>query len=1206
MKTFFLAGIIICLTVDLQGQMSNVKSPLGSWTVNAFEQKVFIENKGQFEEKNISGLAPVRFGIQNLGSQIYFSSNGLIFRYDVLKNPDAKELDGENEIEEKKNTVTETCIVQMEWVGANSNVEIIAEEKTSDYYTFSDSRISGNTITANAYRKITYKNLYPGIDAEYFFTSKEGMKYNLILNPGADASIVKMKYSGQISIRKNQEGDIILQTCTGDVIDHHPVLVTNANQNLPCDFHITNNTVSFIPGKYNRAEKNVIDPWVISPVFTSQNKAFDIGKDAAGNIYLFGGGGGGTQWKVKKFTSAGTLLWTYTVPFSAWYGDFAVDKVGNTYIVEGCCANYSIKLNTAGAVVYTNILSGTRELWRLSFNCDTTRLFLGMGYFNTFGSFLAEIDMSNGNFISSSSNQGAFLGGEIRSLQVGRNNNLYVMAQAPNGTSKVAAYNSAYTNLFNTVCGYSLAYNGPTYANGSNPTSGQNGIAVSTTNIYSSDGATLKRFNINTGAFINQIAIPGGIVEGNSGVFLDHCSNVYAGSSNGVYKFDSLLAPVANAATPGAVYDICSGSGGEVLACGNGFLSSLALSVSVFQITSQTQLDPACNACNGTATVNTSCGFAPITYLWSNGQTSQTDTSLCPGNYSVIISDGACHQLTAYFTLVVNANNFTVTITSTNAGCGGPGSATANPNGGNGPFTYLWSNTQTTQTVTGLAVGNYTVTVTDAQGCTSSAQTTIAYTGLPPVVSVSPDTTICFGQSATLTASGATAYLWSPAAGLNTTTGSSVIATPTNTTIYFVIGTDTNGCADTAQVTVTINPIPVVTVSPDTAICEGQSTTLTAGGANTYSWNPATGLSSTTGASVTATPAATTTYIVTGDVLGCTATAQVTVTINPIPNVTVSPDVSICIGQSTTLTAGGANTYSWSPATSLNTATGSSVTANPNSTITYTVTGDALGCTATAMVTVTVINLPIVSVDSAIICEGQSALLNASGANTYSWNPSSSLSSSAGAIVNAFPNTTTIYTVTGNISGCTATAQTTVTVYPKPTAAFSFTPQTAIPGTPIVFTDLSFSNIISWNWNFGDGSAPSNVQNPVYTYNHSGFYTIQLIVSNNNSCLDSAAYNIIIKDEEIEVWIPNAFTPNGDNINELFTASGIGIVKFEMTIFDRWGMEIFHTADLADGWNGKFQNNKTDCLMDVYVYLVKAWDSRNVLHRYVGRVSLVR
>lgn len=233
-------------------------------------------------------------------------------------------------------------------------------------------------------------------------------------------------------------------------------------------------------------------------------------------------------------------------------------------------------------------------------------------------------------------------------------------------------------------------------------------------------------------------------------------------------------------------------------------------------------------------------------------------------------------------------------------------------------------------------------------------------------VSAGIDKLVCLGNSTTLTASvsgsiGSVSYSWSPSTGLNSTNILQPIATPTVTTTYKLTVTETAFLHRhrSDSVIVIVHQLPTVTASSNTAICLGSSTTLTASGANTYAWSPSTGLSSATGTSVTASPNSTTTYIITGtDTSGCIDTATAMVIISSLPTVSVSPSnttSSIC-SAGVTLTASGANTYSWSPATGLSSTTGTTVTASPTSTTTYTVTGtSSSGCvdTATALITVT-------------------------------------------------------------------------------------------------------------------------------------------------------------------------------------------------------------------------------------------------------------
>lgn len=228
-----------------------------------------------------------------------------------------------------------------------------------------------------------------------------------------------------------------------------------------------------------------------------------------------------------------------------------------------------------------------------------------------------------------------------------------------------------------------------------------------------------------------------------------------------------------------------------------------------------------------------------------------------------------------------------------------------------------------------------------------------------------------------------------------------------------------------------------INTSGGQSMCTGQQANLMATGATNYTWSPSTGLNQTTGASVIATPASTTTYTVIGNGQGpgCIDTNTVTVTITSTATINVSGNKTVCNNVPVSLTATGGATYAWAPAAGLSATSGANVTANPTNSTTYTVTGTtANGCTGTTTVVVTKGNNPNINLtNNTAVCKGTSVTLSASGAATYSWSPSSGLSSITGASVIANLENTTTYTVTGtNAAGCTATKSVTITINPLP------------------------------------------------------------------------------------------------------------------------------------------------------------------------------
>jgi gliding motility-associated-like protein len=145
--------------------------------------------------------------------------------------------------------------------------------------------------------------------------------------------------------------------------------------------------------------------------------------------------------------------------------------------------------------------------------------------------------------------------------------------------------------------------------------------------------------------------------------------------------------------------------------------------------------------------------------------------------------------------------------------------------------------------------------------------------------------------------------------------------------------------------------------------------------------------------------------------------------------------------------------------------------------------------------------------------------------------------------------------------------------------------------------------VISWFWDFGDGGI-STEQNPIHAFADTGWYQVMLVVTNEYGCTDT-----IIKPfysyPPFAIYIPNAFTPNLDGINDVFTAAGQGFTSIEMSIFDRWGREIFRTNDTKRGWTGYDENNRKYPI-GVYVYRIDALTPPGFKYRYIGRVTLIR
>src|SRR5690554_3182881 len=491
--------------------------------------------------------------------------------------------------------------------------------------------------------------------------------------------------------------------------------------------------------------------------------------------------------------------------------------------------------------------------------------------------------------------------------------------------------------------------------------------------------------------------------------------------------------------------------------------------------------------CYGESTTLTATGsgFGDVEYLWNTGDTTSEIivSPLITTTYEVLVTDANGCQNTAEVTVTVHP------LPLADAGedvaiCIGE-STTLLASGG---VEYLWNTGDTTSeiTVSPLVTTTYEVLVTDANGCENTAEVTVTVHPLP-LADAGEDVAICIGESTTLLASGGVEYLWSTG-----DTTSEITVSPLTTTTYEVLVTDANGCQNTAEVTVTVHPLPLADAGEDVAICIGESTTLSASGGVEYLWN-----TGDTTSEITVSPLVTTTYeVLVTDANGCENTAEVTVTVHPLPLADAGEDVAICIGESTTLLASGGVEYLWNTGD-----TTSEITVSPLVTTTYEVlVTDANGCQNTATVTVTVHPLPLADAgEDVAICIGESTTLSASGGVEYLWSTGDTTSE-----ITVSPLTTTTYEVlVTDANGCENTATVTVTVHPLPLAdagedvAICIGENITLTATGSGFGDVEYL------WNTGDITSEIIVSPLVTT-------TYEVLVTDANGCQNTAEVTVTV------------------------------------------------------------------------------------------------
>jgi gliding motility-associated-like protein len=1048
------------------------------------------------------------------------------------------------------------------------------------------------------------------------------------------------------------------------LLDHAPNAFTSSSKtNIPVGYSIMNNKVEFKFSDKNISspEGIVIDPWITNTSFSSVNRAYDIQEDSLGNVYVIGNV---SNWEVQKFDSNGTLLWTY-VTYATLMGDIAVDNPGNVYIVGGYSTGKRQKLNTAGVQLWS--FSGLSEEWRLSFNYSKTILSEG-GYFNgSPGDNLCQLNINTGA-ISNLMVYGAETrglatdcNGDIYSLHVTFG---YTGLAASNLLRKT---NANFTPAGSVGTGFLLSEAQPAGTGyGLNPAYAAdiyqvlNAIVVNGPYVFIYDGATLKSINKNTLTILNSVSVPNGIVTMCGGVAADLCGNIYVGSTTGIEKFDSSLTHIATIPTPGAVYDLILGFDGGLLACGAGFVGSFSsgcIPPSAL-ISTATSTNKSCKG--GTATAIVSGGTAPYSYLWlPGGQTTSTAANLSPGTYTYTVTDPFCHSfqdtITVFQTPLLTLGPGLINVISpgviNNESCPNSfdGSAIVTASGGKAPYSYFWNTTpiQYTQTATGLSQGIYLATVVDADTCMDTISIVINR-GPRPIANFN-STKVCNGDATQFTDSSFSAagsivsrtwdYGDSSPLDININP-SHIFINAGNYTVTLIINTSL-GCADTITKSIKVYYNPIANFT-HTDICLGEPMNFintsyvdTSAALSTYSWSFGDGtppVSTQTPVKYFTTPGTFNVTLITTTNNGCKDTIIKNVVVHPLPTAKIA-SANVCDGRlalfgdlSTIPVTDTIGSWQWTfgdNSAVSNSQNTSHLYAAPGSYSSKLLVVSNFGCRDSITKIIVVNPNPVASFTAndttgcELLCISfQNSSLIASGSNVnWDWDLGDGSSVTNSESFDHCYSNDSIYspnyfnitlTVTSD-SGCinVLAKNNYITVYPNPTANFIVQPETTTYTDPVVsITDLSIGANF-WNWNFGDLTS-SSVFNPVsHTYPDTGTFVVNLLVSTQFGCIDTASKKVIIEPDFI-FYIPNAFTPDGDGINDNFTGKGVFIVKFEMRIFDRWGNLIYYADDINKPWDGKANRGSKEAQADVYVYDVKVTDLKRKMHTYKGIVTLVR
>ena len=644
--------------------------------------------------------------------------------------------------------------------------------------------------------------------------------------------------------------------------------------------------------------------------------------------------------------------------------------------------------------------------------------------------------------------------------------------------------------------------------------------------------------------------------------------------------------------------------------------------------------------CSGDTLNLTSSGGTSYSWSCSNGFASTLQNPVISGTttansgvYTVTVTDANTCSATASTTVTINpvlslaaANNSPLCEGNTlNLTAGG---GTTYTWAGPGGFTDTLQNPSISNATTSNS-GVYSVTATDNLGCTGTISTNVVINP-NPAINISSNSPLCTGDNLLLTSSSGSFYLWSGPNGFLSTTQNPAISNVTalNTGTYNITITNSYSCTSTASTQVNISSIINMTVPSYFHLCHGTVSVITASATGgtpplNYYWN---GILSTPSI-VNNAQSNTVLSVYAVDSNNCYSdTGYVTINVYPMVNIDITTtNDSICPGDNAIISAnitqgnGGPYLIYMQDGTVIV----PPVTVNPLVTTDYIIFAkDGCGTTDSDTVRVKVSYIPSTNFTSDITnaCEPVKIQFNQNSINshcTYMWNFGDAGSNNVSHSTNPYHwyKTDGTFSVSLTITtqnGCTYTNTNNnmITIYPKPEANFIANPSSAsIINPQIYFDNLSILNDLNL-WTFGNGDT-SNIINPTVLFDSTTTYIVRLIIESLHGCKDTVSDNVKIIDE-CTFYVPSAFTPNGDGLNDTFFVKGIGIDtnNFHMYIFDRWGFIVYET-DKYDvkypakyGWDGSVKYGRKGEI-GTYTWYIIYKDIHNNRHEKAGPVFLI-
>lgn len=523
------------------------------------------------------------------------------------------------------------------------------------------------------------------------------------------------------------------------------------------------------------------------------------------------------------------------------------------------------------------------------------------------------------------------------------------------------------------------------------------------------------------------------------------------------------------------------------------------------------------------------------------------------------------------------------------------------------PQTLATPNLQVTRAYPAVTT-TYTLQTRWGNHCVQNATVNIPVTPLA-IPNAGPDSSFCNGQSAIqLSASGGTTYSWSPATGLSNPNIANPVASPSVTTSY-IVSVGVNGCTKTRKdtIVVTVRDKPVISVTNDTLICIIDTLQLNVTGAGSVAWTPNFMINNTSSPSPLVSPDVPTKYFVRlTDSHGCFRDDSVFVDVKPQVTVNAGPDTSICTTHSYTLRAtGDALHYSWSPPLGLSDPNILNPVATPPASTPYILTGRIGKCTQTSTVNVKVVPFPAANAGpNDTLCLGFDSRLTASGGSSYQWSPALFLSNSniADPVV-IQPNRSMQYIVTvRDTLGCPVPVKDTVLI----TVIQALNVDAGPRDTSVVEDEplqLRGTGALTYTWTPSTWLSSTSIPNPVSNPQDSIRYILTGMDA--NGCIGVDSIDVYVFRVEEDMYVPTAFTPNGDGLNDVFKPILLGMKSLAyFRVYNRFGELMFSTSQVDHGWNGMYKGKPQDTA--TFVWMAAGITYKGKLRKKKGYVVLIR